>query len=111
MGFSREKYQEELGYLVDYAKVDWLNFYPIEGAARVLVGSEASGECCRKVVLNLIGDMFDAGIRPIDLTPPPGPPFVSWATDKEQTLRRIAREMDERENSIDFIDICWFTFV
>lgn len=108
---STEKYREELDYLVEYAKSDWVNFYPVEGAARVLVGADASAECHRQMVLRLVGDLFDAGVKPIDLTPPPGPPFRQWATDREQTLERIGREMAARKDSADFIDICWFTAV
>ncbi|WP_141924263.1 hypothetical protein [Haloactinospora alba] len=107
---GNERYREELSYLVSYAASDWLHFYPVEGAARVLLGDDANEDQVRETVLSLVGDLLDAGAQAVELTSADDPAHVPWGLSRAETLARIRSELENLDDPLDSIHICWFTF-
>ncbi|MFW0796548.1 hypothetical protein AAFP30_22255 [Gordonia sp. CPCC 205515] len=111
MAESTGAYQENLDYLVDYAKDDWVGFSPIVGAATSLVRSAYSRESATDMVLALISDLLDQGVQAGDLTDSDEKPFVPWVLTKSEVLERIRADMVALPELPDSGDICWFAIL
>ncbi|OKI89977.1 hypothetical protein AMK11_02050 [Streptomyces sp. CB02414] len=106
---ERTRYAKELDYLVRYARMSPMYFVPLRDAAEKAAG-EGSGEAeIQEVTLQLISDMLDRGVRIGDMSPRDGEEVIPWGVSKQEALDRVALEMRDHEDPIDFIDICWFT--
>ncbi|WP_046470118.1 apurinic/apyrimidinic endonuclease family protein [Allosalinactinospora lopnorensis] len=101
-----ERYKEEYRYLLEYARVDWVIFYVVHGQAVAAAGKCASEEQQTNVMISLISDLYDAGVRSIDLLPTDHPPYAVWNLNKEDTLQRIRQEFEDLEEECDMVDIC-----
>ncbi|MCC3774093.1 hypothetical protein [Streptomyces sp. UNOB3_S3] len=103
-----EVYEEELEYLLDYAR-SLLHFIPLRDSAEIAAGDDATEEQVQGVTLELIGDLIDRGVIVGDQTSGAREGFVPWNLSKEEALRRVAEEMKSREEDpTDFVYICWF---
>ncbi|MFE7136066.1 hypothetical protein ACFVIM_35000 [Streptomyces sp. NPDC057638] len=103
-----EKYQEELDYLVQYARTSLLHFIPLRDAAENVTGGDGSEADIQAATVRLVGDMIDQGVAVGDLSPREGEEFLPWNVSKGEALARIAEGMRTREDPLDFMDICWF---
>ncbi|MFJ8010961.1 hypothetical protein [Streptomyces sp. NPDC096339] len=106
---NQEAYRRELDYLSQYAHDDWVGFSVISGAVGSLLGRGASFEEQLVLLLRIVGDLYDAGARPGDLTESEQGPFLPWKSDKAGALARIAAVIDADSRLPDSGDICWFT--
>ncbi|MDA2811052.1 hypothetical protein O4J56_10430 [Nocardiopsis sp. RSe5-2] len=104
------KYREELDYLISYAKEDWVPFHPVQSGAEgtLLPGRE---DRSIDITVRLISDLYDAGVRPIDLLATDDPPYAVWDLPKDAALARIRLALEGLTDSADALDICWFTHV
>ncbi|WP_017594100.1 hypothetical protein [Nocardiopsis potens] len=108
MAWSEERYRELLDYCIEYGKGSWVPFNVLLWEVEALLGEPAREERAEGM-LRLAGDLFDAGVRPIDLIEGDSPPFIPWDLPKEEALARIRTGLDGLRADIDSIDICWFT--
>ncbi|GAA1081736.1 hypothetical protein GCM10009605_19310 [Nocardiopsis composta] len=108
MPWSEEKYREWLDYCIEYGKSTWVPFNVLLWEVEGLLGEPTRRERTEGM-LRLAGDLFDAGVRPIDLTDGDSSPFIPWNLPKEEALARIRAGLDGLREDIDSIDICWFT--
>ncbi|MBB5432395.1 hypothetical protein [Nocardiopsis composta] len=106
--WSEEKYREWLDYCIEYGKSTWVPFNVLLWEVEGLLGEPTRRERTEGM-LRLAGDLFDAGVRPIDLTDGDSSPFIPWNLPKEEALARIRAGLDGLREDIDSIDICWFT--
>lgn len=99
----------EIGYLLEYARDDWLGFSVISGAVAILLGKGATRQELTSVTLRVVGDLYDRGVRAGDLTASEVRPLSPWHADKQETLDRIELAMRKLPGMPDSGDICWFT--
>ncbi|MGW2398602.1 hypothetical protein ACWCYY_18815 [Kitasatospora sp. NPDC001664] len=101
-------YQDELDYLVAYARDAPVYFFVVRGAAETLAGHGTHEDVIRALTVRLIGDMMDRGVAVGDLGGETGIEVEPWPLSKGDTLERIRREMNELDACDAFIRICWF---
>lgn len=106
---TEASYAEELEYLIEYARSAPLYFSPLRDAAETVAGRGSTEDQIQATTLRLISDMLDQGVRIGDMSPRKGEDVLPWNLSKEEALQRVAKEMRQYDNPIDFIDICWFT--
>ncbi|MFC9293855.1 hypothetical protein ACFTWH_08810 [Streptomyces sp. NPDC057011] len=104
-----EAYRRELDYLSQYAHHDWLGFSVVSGAVGGLLGRGASFQEQLALLLRIVAELHDAGVRPGDLTESDQDHFLPWNADKAAALARIEAEVDAHSRLPDSGDICWFT--
>ncbi|MCX4750274.1 hypothetical protein OG455_32980 [Kitasatospora sp. NBC_01287] len=109
MTFTTEEYLDELSYLNDYVRDDWLGFSVITGSAAKLLGDEYSRPAERELCLRLIRDLLSEGARAGDLSADPDHPFLPWESDAAGSLTRIRAELEALGKSPDSGDVCWFS--
>ncbi|PWK64548.1 hypothetical protein BCL76_115192 [Streptomyces sp. CG 926] len=107
-GVNREAYRREVDYLVRYAHDDWLGFSVISGSVGSMLGRGASFEEQLGLLLRIVCDLYDAGVRAGDLTESPTKPFLAWPAGRAEALARIAAEVRASCRLPDSGDICWF---
>ncbi|NBH10966.1 hypothetical protein [Amycolatopsis sp. SID8362] len=91
MSTSNSSYQDDLDYLLDYAREDWVGLSPVTAVAGAVAGKGATFEELTSATLAVIGDLIDRGAVPGDLIEQ-DPGFKAWSGTKEEHLRRIAAE-------------------
>lgn len=106
---TRDDYERELQYLLDYARDDWVGFSVISGTVASLLGKGATRQELVSLALRVIGDLYDRGVRAGDLTSSEAHPFSPWSTEKQGTLDRVESEMRKLPGLPDSGDVCWFT--
>ncbi|MFD7262316.1 hypothetical protein [Streptomyces sp. NPDC059874] len=106
---NQEAYRRELEYLTQYTHDDWVGFSVVSGAVGSLLGRGASFEEQLALLLRIVGDLYDAGARPGELTESDLDPFLPWKSDKAEALARIEAEVGAHSRLPDSGDICWFT--
>lgn len=99
-------YQDELEYLLDYAREDWVGLTPIEGASVELAPSGASLDESLAAMIKVIGDLIDQGAVPGDLTAG-DPGFEAWPGTKQERLDRISSEIRKLGRIPVSGEICW----
>ncbi|GAU65083.1 putative hypothetical protein [Streptomyces sp. NBRC 110611] len=102
-------YEEELDYLVEYAEMSPVYFNPVRDAAEGIVGKGGTEDQVQAVTLKLIGDMLDRGVKIGYISPREGEYFVPWGISRDEALQRVATEMKQYENPLEFVKICWFS--
>ncbi|MEV4144325.1 hypothetical protein AB0J40_11685 [Amycolatopsis sp. NPDC049691] len=85
-------YQEDLDYLLDYAREDWVGLSPVGAVAGALAGKGATFDQLTSALLAVIGDLSDRGAVPGDLVDQ-DPGFRPWPGTRDEHLRRIAAEV------------------
>ncbi|MCZ7458904.1 hypothetical protein [Streptomyces sp. WMMC940] len=50
--------------------------------------------------------MIDQGVKVGDMSPKDGDGVIPWNVPKNDALRRVADEMRQHQDPVDFIDIC-----
>jgi hypothetical protein len=105
--YTAEQHQQELDYLTQYAKDDWVGFSPITAAASALLHGNCSAPAERELTVKLIRDMFETGARAGDITADPDNPFVPWDMDNDAALERIRLEMEALGHSPNSGEIGW----
>ncbi|WP_152529195.1 hypothetical protein [Nocardiopsis chromatogenes] len=110
MRVDTAEYREELDYPISYAKEDWVPFHPVQGGAG---GTLRPGQENRfiDITVRLISDLYDAGVRPIDLLAADDPPYAVWDLPKEAAPARIRLALEHLAEPADSLDICRFTYV
>ncbi|MGW8327833.1 hypothetical protein ACWGLE_08050 [Streptomyces sp. NPDC055897] len=103
-----EKYQEELDYLVEYARKSPVYFTIVWDAAESIVGDEAVEEQVRKTALKLIGDMIDRGVKLGDMSHHEGESVIIWELSRAEAVQRVAERMEKYSDPLDYVYICWF---
>src|SRR3981189_2255205 len=91
MSTSNSSYQDDLDYLLDYAREDWVGLSPVNAVAGTVAGKGATFEELTSAMVSVIGDLIDRGAVPGDLIEQ-DPGFKAWSGTKEERLRRIAAE-------------------
>ncbi|KOT79199.1 hypothetical protein ADK70_31445 [Streptomyces rimosus subsp. pseudoverticillatus] len=102
-------YDEELNYLIEYAEMSPVYFIPVRDAAEKIAGKDSTEPQVQAITLQLIGDMLDRGVQIGDMSPREDEAFVPWGLPREQALHRVATEMQQYEDPLDFVKICWFS--
>ena len=106
---THEEYGEELSYLADYVRDDWLGFSVITGIVGKLLGKGSLLEERRRLTLRIVGDLLDLGAEAGDLTDDPDHPFKAWGTGKAATVSRVESALGELGHLPESGDIGWFT--
>ncbi|MBT2441809.1 hypothetical protein J7E93_17165 [Streptomyces sp. ISL-36] len=96
-------------YLVQYAHDDWLGFSVVSGSLGSLLGRGASFQEQLALLLRIVGDLYDCGVRAGELTASTCEPFLPWRMEKADVLARIAAEVQQQARLPDSGDLCWFT--
>ncbi|WP_328945698.1 hypothetical protein OG259_33915 [Streptomyces sp. NBC_00250] len=105
---NQDAYRSELEYLTRYAHDDWIGFSVVSGSVGSLLGRGASFQEQLTLLLRIIGDLYDAGVRAGELTESAAEPFLPWPLEKADALGRIAAEVRHLSQLPDSGDICWF---
>ncbi|MEU5126611.1 hypothetical protein [Streptomyces mobaraensis] len=103
-------YEEELTYLIEYARMSPVYFTPVRDAAEAVAGPEATEEQIQEMTVKLIGDMLNRGVRIGDMSPVPGEMVVPWELSHDEALRKVADKMQRIGDPLNFVHICWFDF-
>lgn len=103
------RYRDELEYLTRYAHDDWIGFSVVSGSVGGLLGRGAPFDAQVDLLLRIIGDLYDAGVRAGELTESAEKPFLPWRLEKAGALARIAAEVRRLARLPDSGDVCWFT--
>ncbi|MFD9035563.1 hypothetical protein ACFVZW_31140 [Streptomyces sp. NPDC059567] len=106
---NQDAYRGELEYLIQYAHDDWIGFSVVSGSVGSLLGRGASFEEQLTLLLRIIGDLYDHGVRAGELTASTEVPFLPWPLEKADALARIAAEVRRLSELPDSGDVCWFT--
>ncbi|KDN17660.1 hypothetical protein [Amycolatopsis rifamycinica] len=91
MGGADSSYQDDLDYLLDYAREDWGGLSPVGAVAGAMAGQGATLEQLTSAMLAVLGDLHDRGAVPGDLVEQE-PGFRPWPGEKDEHLRRIEAE-------------------
>jgi hypothetical protein len=91
MSTPSSSYQEDLDYLIDYAREDWVGLSPVGAVAGAVAGKGATFSQLTSAMLAVIGDLHERGAVPGDLVEQ-DPGFKPWSGTKEEHLRRIEAE-------------------
>ncbi|WP_206503209.1 hypothetical protein [Streptomyces chrestomyceticus] len=108
---TEDVYEEELEYLVEYAEMTPVYFIPVRDAAKNIAGKERTETQLQSITLQLISDMLDRGVQVGDLGSHEDEDFVPWNLSRDQALQKIASEMKQYDDPLDFVNICWFAAV
>lgn len=103
-----KQYDDELDYLVQYARMAPVYFTPVRDAAETVAGERSTEAEVQKATLKLIGDMLDQGIKIGDMSPREGESVIPWNLTRDQSLRKVAEEMRRYDDPLEFVNICWF---
>jgi hypothetical protein len=106
---TRDDYQQELEYLLEYARQDWLGFSVISGTVGSLLGKGAPWSELRSLTLRIVVDLYRDGARPGALTASDSHPIGYWNTDEAGLVRKIDQALEAKGELPDSGDICWFT--
>ncbi|MEE1817583.1 hypothetical protein PUR59_21495 [Streptomyces sp. SP18ES09] len=74
-----------------------------------LLGRGASFEEQLALLLRIVGDLYDTGVRTGELTESATEPFLPWRPEKADALARIAAEVRQLSRLPDSGDVGWFT--
>jgi hypothetical protein len=106
MSTSSNSYQDDLAYLVNYAREDWVGLSVIVAVAGTVAGRGATFDAMILAMLSIIDDLIDRGAVPGNLTEQ-DPGFEPWPGSKEQVLSRIAAETHVLGRLPVTGEICW----
>jgi|GEM_PF-7042976 len=102
--------------LVRYAQnEDWIGFFWLYGAVHALHPADLHADAERTAVMQLIGELWDSGVRPGTIEHADGPAiFVPWALNKSSAMQKIDSAIAALghvpKNDIEGDAICWFDF-
>jgi hypothetical protein len=91
MSTPSRSYQENLDYLIDYAREDWVGLSSVGAVAGAVAGQGATFGRLTSALLGVLGDLHDRGAVLGDLVEQ-DPGFKPWPGAKEEHLRRIEAE-------------------
>lgn len=103
---SNEKYQDDLEYFVDYARVDWVPIEYLFVAASNIVGADASLQQMIEVTEQMLLDLFSSEVCVGDLTEHE-PGFKKWPGTPTHWLGRIRRHVEERGDIPNPGELAW----
>lgn len=104
---SQASYREELDYIADYGREDWVGMSALTPVAVADAGKGANFETQLDTLLNLVGDLIDRGVLPGDLFDEE-PGFIAWSGDKRQLVARLSDEVRALGYLPDSGEVCWF---
>lgn len=99
-------YDEDLEYLLDYAREDWVGFSVVNAVAGRIVGRDAGFQALKSAMLTVIGDLLDRGAVPGDLMKGE-PAFSPWPGTKAQRLSRIEAEVESLGRAPCTGEVAW----
>ncbi|GAB3476051.1 hypothetical protein GCM10027440_08450 [Nocardiopsis coralliicola] len=101
-------YQEELEYFTEYGKVDCFPLNLVLGAADSV--AEQRGKTSRlDVCMELLSDLFDNGVVPVEFTDVDDPFCLPWGLPKGEAMQRLRKEIGSLTDDLDSFDICWLS--
>jgi hypothetical protein len=101
---SGSSWDEDLAYLVRYARGDWVGLSSVTAVAGTVAGEGATFDELVSAMLAVVGDLIDRGAVPGDLV---ARGFEPWPGTKEARLRRIATETEALGRLPETGEVAW----
>ncbi|MFK0246163.1 hypothetical protein ACIQUM_15790 [Amycolatopsis azurea] len=98
--------EEDLEYLLAYAREDWVGLSVVAAVAGAKAGEGASFAEATSALLSVVGVLIDHGAVPGDLFGE-DPGFVAWRGPKSQVLARLSCEIKALGEIPATGEVCW----
>ncbi|MEV7549969.1 hypothetical protein AB0N89_10125 [Amycolatopsis sp. NPDC089917] len=98
--------EEDLEYLLAYAREDWVGLSVIAAVAGAKAGEGATFAETTSVLLSVVDALIDHGAVPGDLLGEDRD-FVAWQGSKSQVLARLACEIKALGEMPSTGEVCW----
>jgi len=106
MSTPSEKYQENLDYLSEYARDDWVPIHNVFVSASNTIGAGASLEEITDFAGTMLRDLFQRGVLLGDLTEH-GSGFQPWNGTQDEWLTRVRDDVKARQDIPEPGELAW----
>jgi hypothetical protein len=106
MGTSNSSYQDDMDYLLDYAREDWVGMSPVSAVVGAAAGKGATFDELMSTMLAVVGELLECGAVPGDLVDQ-DQSFKPWPGAKEEHLRRIEAEITALGRLPESGEVAW----
>jgi hypothetical protein len=97
MSLPPDKYQEDLDYLAEYAREDWVPIHNVFVSASGILGAGASLEDITDMADTLLSELFARGVQLGDLVKH-APDFLPWSGTRQDWLARVRADIKARQD-------------
>jgi len=106
MTTPNNSHDEDLRYLVEYGKSEWVGLSSVTAVAGATAGKGATVDDLTAAMMTILGALIDQGVVPGDLTEQP-PGFQPWSGTKADRLSRIASDIHALGRLPETGEIAW----
>jgi hypothetical protein len=103
---SNSSCQDDLDYLLDYAREDWVGMSAVSAVVGAAATKGATFDELISAMLTVVGELTDCGAVPGDLLEQE-PGFRPWPGTKEAHLRRIEAEIKALGRLPESGEVAW----